>query len=74
MRGMMKNAQCEPWQPINHGKVGQGGGKKTTQLKLLTDVQLSNRTVGCFYPNKQEEADEESLSESWWVLIMRTCL
>lgn len=30
--------------------------KKRAQLKLLTDMQLSNRTVSCFCPNTQRRS------------------
>lgn len=41
----------------------EGGAKKTRQLKLLTDVWLSNGTAGCFSPNKQTNKQGKSPRE-----------
>ena len=63
----------EQWRPMNHKEVGQRGLKEDKTVRAVTDVQLSNRTAGHLHSNKQD-ADDGSLRETFWELIMRTRL
>lgn len=48
---MERNKNVEAWRWLRSHEE-----KKRAQLKLLTDMQLSNRTVSCFCPNKQRRS------------------